>query len=320
MKVLITGATGLVGKAITKVLREQDISVHYLTTNKEKIVTSENYKGFYWNPEKGEIDVTCLEGITSIINLAGSTIAKKWTPSYKKKILSSRIDSLSTLKHAVDQLDSSQIEHFISASAIGIYPSSQVDLCDEKDVGVDDSFLGEVVEKWEEKINEFEKFPFNVATLRIGIVLSNEGGALPKMAKPIKSFVGAAMGSGEQWQSWIHIDDLAEMFVFAMTQNLKGVFNAVAPNPVTNAKMTNELAKVLKRPLFLPNVPQFVMKLLLGEMSYLLFASQRVCSKRIEKKGFTFQYPNIGQALSNIYESKKAKQSTSVTSFDKEYV
>ncbi|MEM9078298.1 MAG: TIGR01777 family oxidoreductase [Bacteroidota bacterium] len=320
MRVLITGATGLVGKAITKVLHDQGMSVHYLTTNKEKIVSSKNYQGFFWNPAKGEIDVACFDGVTSIINLAGSTIAKKWTPAYKKKILSSRIDSLSTLKYGVDQLDSSQIDHFISASAIGIYPSSQVDLCDEKDVGVDDSFLGEVVQKWEKKISEFEKFPFNVATLRIGIVLSDKGGALPKMAKPIKSFVGAAMGNGEQWQSWIHIDDLAEMFVFAMTHNLKGVFNAVAPNPVTNAKMTNELAKALKRPLFLPNVPRFVIKLLLGEMSYLLFASQRVCSKRIEKKGFTFQYPNIGPALSNIYESKKAKQSASVTSFDKEYV
>ena len=320
MKVLITGATGLVGNAITKVLHKHDIPVHYLTTNKQKIVSSDNYKGFYWNPSKGEIDTASFEGVTSIINLAGATIAKKWTPSYKEKVLSSRLDSLATLKNGLDTVDSSQIEHFVSASAIGLYPSSQIDLCDEKDAGVDNSFLGQVVQKWEEKINEFDSFPFNVTILRIGIVLAKEGGALPKMAKPIKNFVGAAMGSGEQWQSWIHIDDLAEMFVFAITDNLKGVFNAVAPNPVTNAKMTKELAKVLKRPLILPNIPKSIMKLVLGEMSYLLFASQRVCSKRIEKKGFVFQYPNIGSALENIYNFDSSKRDASVASFDKEYV
>ena len=320
MKVLITGATGLVGKAITKVLHQHDIPVNYLTTRKEKIVSSENYQGFYWNPSKGEIDIACFEGVTSIINLAGATIAKKWTPKYKKKVLSSRIDSLSTLSLGLDKVDSSQIEQFVSASAIGIYPSSQIDLCDEKDAGVDDSFLGQVVQKWEEKITEFKKYSFNVTTLRIGIVLSNEGGALPKMAKPIKNLVGAAMGTGEQWQSWIHIDDLAEMFVFAITHNVKGVFNAVAPNPVTNARMTKELAKVLKRPLFLPNVPKFVMKLLLGEMSYLLFASQRVCSKRIEKQGFVFTYSNIGSALEHLLGSSHPKSEDSLVSLDKEYV
>ncbi|MEO1378719.1 MAG: TIGR01777 family protein, partial [Cyanobacteria bacterium J06635_10] len=166
--------------------------------SKKKIVSSEKYQGYYWNPSEGEIDVACFDGVTSIINLAGATIAKKWTPSYKEKVLSSRIDSLSTLNLGLTKVDSSQIEHFVSASAIGIYPSSQIDLCDEKDVGVDDSFLGQVVQKWEEKISEFKKYPFNIATMRIGIVLSHEGGALPKMAKPIKNFVGAAMGSGEQ--------------------------------------------------------------------------------------------------------------------------
>ncbi|WP_435623040.1 TIGR01777 family oxidoreductase [Flagellimonas sp.] len=319
MKVLITGATGLVGKAITKVLHQHDIPVNYLTTRQEKIVSSDRYQGFLWNPSKGEIDLACFDGVTSIINLAGATIAKKWTPSYKEKVLSSRIDSLSTLSKGLDNIDSSRIEHFVSASAIGIYPSSQIDLCDEKDVGVDDSFLGQVVQKWEEKINEFKKYSFNVSILRIGIVLSNEGGALPKMAKPIKNLAGAVMGSGEQWQSWIHIDDLAEMFVFAITNNLKGVFNAVAPNPVTNEKMTKELAKVLKRPLLLPNVPRFAMKLLLGEMSYLLFASQRVCSKRIEKQGFVFTYSNIGSALEHLLGSSNPRPDDSLVPLDKEY-
>ncbi len=320
MKVLITGGTGLVGKAITSALHRQSIPVNYLTTRREKIKTSKNLKGFYWNPTTNEIDLSCFEDVTGIINLAGATIAKKWTSAYKKKVLESRLNSLDTLQHGLNQLDGSKIESFVSASAIGIYPSSQIDLCDEKDAGVDDSFLGQVVEKWEKKIAEFEKYPFHVATLRIGIVLSDKGGALPKMAQPIKNFVGAAMGNGEQWQSWIHIEDLAEMFIFVLRNNLKGTFNAVAPNPVTCAKMTKELAKVLNRPLFLPNVPQFIMKTILGEMSYLLFASHRVCSKRIEKKGFVFKYPNIGQALGQLLNTKSAKKTSEVISLDKEYV
>lgn len=320
MKVLITGATGLVGRAITKALLEQDVPVNYLTTKKGKIVSSPNHKGFFWNPASNDIDLYCFEGVTVIINLAGASIAKKWTSSYKQKVLSSRLDSLDTLKKGLEKSKNSKVKHFISASAIGIYPSSHTDLYEEKEPDVDSSFLGYVVEKWEKGISGFETLPLNVATVRIGIVLSDEGGALPKMVKPIKNYVGAIMGNGEQWQSWIHIDDLVQIFLFIISNKLKGTYNAVAPNPVTNAKMTKELAKVLKRPLVLPNVPQFMMNTMLGEMAYLLFSSQRVCSKRIEKKGFTFQYANIGAALHHLLGAKKSKQTSTVVALDKEYV
>lgn len=308
MKVLITGATGLIGGAIVKVLQSKGIAVNYLTTQKRKIEQSEDYQGFYWNPSKGELDMACFDGVDAIINLAGASIAKRWTPIHKKKVLSSRINSLRTLYKAIEKLDSS-IGLLISASAIGIYPDSLSKFYDEQEPHVDDSFVGEVAQKWEAEVNTFKNLGVNVSKIRIGIVLSDQGGALPQMALPVKKYVGAPLGSGEQWQSWIHIEDLAQLFVFILENDLDGVYNGVAPNPVTNAKMTKELARNLDRPLWLPHVPKFILKMLLGKMSYLLLASQRVSSKKIENEGFSFQHPNICLALQDIYTEKDEKAS-----------
>ncbi|MGB5377015.1 TIGR01777 family oxidoreductase [Muriicola sp.] len=303
MSVLITGATGLIGQAITQKLREQNIAVHYLTTRKGKIKKEEGFKGFHWDPKKGEIDMHCFEGVTAVINLAGSSISQRWTKSNKKKILRSRLDSLQTLRKGIENLKVSSIKSFVSASAIGIYPNSLDRYYTEDVTDVDSSFLGEVVSKWEEEISLFNNLKFSVAAIRIGLVLSQEGGALPAMAKPIKYYVGAAFGSGEQWQSWIHIEDLARQFLFVIDQELQGVFNGVAPNPVTNTKLTKEIAVVLNRPLILPNVPRGVMQLVLGDMSYVLFASQRVSSKKIEEEGFEFYHKNICNALESIFHT-----------------
>ena len=301
MRVLITGATGLVGQAIVKVLHQKGIPVNYLTTSKEKITSTEDFRGFYWNPSKDEIDLDCFDNVQAVINLAGTNIAKRWTPDHRRKVLSSRINSLRTLKKGLEKSKNKEVECLVSASAIGIYPNSISEYYDENETKVDDGFLGEVVQKWEAEADTFEKLNIDVAKIRIGLVLSKDGGALPKMAMPIKNFVGAPLGSGEQWQSWIHIDDLAQMFVFAVENNLKGVYNGVASNPVTNTKMTKELAKILERPLWLPNVPAFLLKTFLGKMSTLVLASQRVSSKKIEEEGFSFQYVNICQALKSLY-------------------
>jgi uncharacterized protein (TIGR01777 family) len=302
MKLLITGATGLIGRAIVELSNQQGIPVNYLTTQRDKIISNENFQGYYWNPGINEIDHRSFEGVTTIINLAGSSISKRWTADYKNEILYSRLNALKTLNDALGKIDTQKITAFVSASAIGIYPNSESSLYAEDEEGVDDSFLGEVVQKWENEIDALNHFGFSVAKIRIGLVLSKDGGALPELTKPMKSYLGAIFGNGKQWQSWIHISDLARLFLFVATNQLRGTYNGVSPNPVTHEKMVKEIANVLKAPIFLPNIPSFMMKLVLGEMSYLLFASQRASSKKIAKEGFVFEYPNIGNALRHFYD------------------
>ncbi|WP_158973776.1 TIGR01777 family oxidoreductase [Cellulophaga sp. L1A9] len=304
MKVLITGATGLVGNAIVTECHKNKIAVNYLTTRKSKIVDNENYSGFFWNPDKGEIDVNCFTGVTAIINLAGASISKRWTSSYKKEILSSRINSLRTLNAGLSKVDCASITSFVSASAIGIYPDSIKKFYSEDDEFKTEGFLSEVVKAWENEIDTFERFNFSLSKIRIGLVMSNVGGALPEMVKPIKFFVGSAFGSGKQWQSWIHIKDLAKLFVFAINNELNGVYNGVASNPVTNEKLVIKIASVLDKPLILPKIPASVLKLILGEMSALLLDSQRVSNKKILEEGFVFKYLNVCPALDSLYAKK----------------
>lgn len=320
MKVLITGATGLIGSEIVRLCQQRGIDVNYLTTRSSKISSEKAYQGFLWNPDTEEIDLKCFEGVSAIINLAGASISKQWTPSYKKEILSSRINSVQTLYKGLQKINTSQITSLVSASAIGIYPTSLSNFYTEDDIRVDDSFLGEVVQAWEEALQPFEKFDFNLAKIRIGLVMSNEGGALPEMAKPIKFYAGASFGSGQQWQSWIHITDMARVFLYAVENQLQGVYNGVGPNPVNNTKLVKEIGKVLNRPIILPNIPKFVMKLILGEMSYILFASQRVSSKKIEEEGFVFEYQNICRALEQIYLQNAKLASLNSSKDTKEYV
>lgn len=304
MKILITGATGLIGKEIVKACHKNNFDVHYLTTSKHKIQSIANYQGFYWNPDKNEIDIQCFENVTAIINLAGATISNRWTPEYKKVILSSRINSLRTLKSGLKKVNTSNIKSFVSASATGIYPSSITNFYEEDETYPVKGFLGEVVEAWEKEADTFTSFSFNVVKIRIGLVMSNKGGALPEMVKPIKFYAGAPFGSGEQWQSWIHISDLANIFLYAITQELNGVYNAVASNPVTNEKLTLKVADVLGKKILLPNIPQAFLKLILGDMSQLLFDSQRVSNKKILEEGFKFKYQNVCSALKPLYGKK----------------
>ncbi len=299
MRVLITGATGLVGQQVVKLCREKEIAINYLTTSKSKISHSETYKGFYWNPKAQEIDLDCFKGIDSIIHLAGATISKRWTPAYKKEILSSRTTSTKLLINALKG-ESHTIKHVVGASAIGIYSSSGINYYEESSKEFSRSFLGKVVQEWETEMNGFSELNIEVSKIRIGLVLAKNGGALSEMIKPFKFGAGTALGNGKQWQSWIHIQDLARLFLYVLEHHLGGVFNGVAPNPVTNKELTKSIAKVMRKPLFLPNIPQFFLKLVLGEMHILLFESQRVSSKKIENKGFQFEFHYLRPALENI--------------------
>lgn len=310
MKVLITGATGLVGKEVTRLCRAQGIIVHYLTTSQKKISSESDYKGFYWNPSTGELDDASLEGVDAIIHLAGATIAQKWTPESKQLIKDSRIKSANMLYDALVRFRESAspagksgnttVKHIISASAIGCYPSSSTKLYNEKYPTFATGFLGEVVQEWEESIQEFQKLDIATSLVRTGLILDEKEGALPKLVKPIRFFAGAPLGDGQQWQSWIHIEDMARIYMHILQEELIGIYNGVAPNPVTNEKLTKVTAQVIKKPLFLPNVPKKALKLALGEMATIVLESQLVSAEKIQQTGFVFNYPTVEQALENL--------------------
>ena len=258
MRILITGATGLVGSAISAVCRKRGDEVFYLTTSKEKLSETPGYKGFYWNPAKGEMDTGCFEGVDAIINLAGSTIARRWTPAYKKAIRCSRVDALHTLYNGLIR-SGEKIASLVSASAIGVYPSSFTHYYEEDTSETAGTFLGSVVADWEQAADRFSALDMQVAKVRIGLVLSMDGGALPAMVKPVQYYAGAAFGTGEQWQSWIHIDDLASIFMHLVENEFSGIYNGVAPNPVTQNKLMNGIAGILGKPIVLPNIPKWVL-------------------------------------------------------------
>ena len=298
-RVLITGATGLIGRELIKQLHDDNIAVNYLTTSKEKIENSENYQGFYWNPNEGEIDANAFRETSAIINLVGASISKRWTNKYKKIILDSRVESMNLLYNTLEKIDHN-IVHFISASGVNIYPNSKTKLYTEEDEEVDDTFLAEVVVAWEEAAAKFKDLGMEVSKVRTGVVLAKEDGAFPMLIKPIKLGVGAALGSGDQWQSWIHIEDIAGVYVFLLTNQLEGIYNAVAPNPVQNKKMTKMIASKLDNPLWLPNIPSFALKLLLGEMSVLVLEGQLVSSQKLEKLGYQFKFYNLENTLQDL--------------------
>lgn len=298
-RILITGATGLVGQEIVKQCHAKNIAVNYLSTSKDKLKNESNYKGFYWNPETKEIDAACFDDVEIIINLAGASIAKLWTAAYKKEILDSRIQSLNLLYNTIHE-HNIPIKQLVSASAIGIYPDSDTNYYEETFNEFGTGFLAEVSMQWETAALQFKQLNIDVSLIRIGIVLSNNDGALPKLVTPIKNFVGAALGKGNQWQSWIHIEDLALLFLYIIDNKLEGVFNGVAPNPVKQRELVKAIGKTINRPIVLPKVPSVVLKLILGEMSAVVLESQRVSSQKVENLGFQFTYHHLQPALEDL--------------------
>ena len=223
MKILITGATGLIGKELVAAFLENGHSVNYLTTSKGKIISKPNYFGYYWNPDQAEIDENCLINVDVIIHLAGASIAKRWTNAYKQEIIESRINSANLLFKTLKN-NPHQVQQIISASGTAIYPESETVSYDETTNSTEDTFLANVVKKWEESVDVFQKLGIKVAKIRTGVVFANNGGALPEMVKPIKMGFGATMGNGKQIQSWIHHKDLVNFYYFVFRVKLI-VFN-----------------------------------------------------------------------------------------------
>src|SRR5690606_7534956 len=210
-------------------------------------------------------------------------------------IIDSRVQSMKLIYETLQNIEHT-IEHFISASGVSIYPNSKTKLYTEEDTEVDNTFLAEVVVAWEAAAVEFKSLGMEVSKVRTGLVLAKEEGALPQLVKPIKLGLGAPLGSGEQWQSWIHIEDIAGIYLFILMNQLEGKLNAVAPNPVQNKKITKLIASKLDSPLWLPNIPAFALKLLLGEMAILVLEGQLVSSHKIEQLGYAFKFYNLENA------------------------
>lgn len=296
-RVLITGGTGLIGQKITELLQAQGMSVAVLSRRPDFV---RKIPAYHWDPDAQTIDASCLEDTIAIIHLAGAGVAdKRWTDSRKAEILHSRTRSTALL-HKLLRDHPNEVNTVVCASAIGYYGNDGLEMKTEESAPGKD-FLAQVTVAWENALDAFNDLDLRLVKIRIGIVLTMEGGALAKLAVPIQWWVGAPLGSGKQYMSWIHIHDLCGIFIYALkNDSLSGSFNGVGPNPVTNEELTREVARVLNKPLLLPNVPSFVLKGLLGEMASMVLGGTRVSSRKIEDAGYTFLYPDVSSALIDL--------------------
>lgn len=307
--ILITGGTGMVGRALTKVLIAKGHQVSILTRNP---TSSSNPKIAYyqWDIPNKTIDPAAILQADHIIHLAGAGVAdKRWNQARKQEIVDSRVQSGELLVHALKTMPN-QVQSFLSASGIGWYGPDTVKSLEQgfmEDAVADTAFLGETCRLWEQAVAPIASMGKRLAIFRLGIVLSNDGGAMVEFKKPVKFGIAAILGSGKQIISWIHIKDLCQIFVQAIEgAQFQGVYNAVAPEAVTNKHFILTLAKKMKGSFYLAfHVPAFLLKLVLGEMSIEVLKSAKVNSYKIQSAGFKHQYPTIDLALEELVQTSK---------------
>jgi uncharacterized protein len=293
--VLITGASGLVGSCLSKKLIEKGYHVATLGRKSEKNPSLQN---FSWNIEKKEIDENAFEKVDYIIHLAGANIGQgRWTVKRKKEILDSRIKSAQLLFQKITE-NKQQLKAFITASAIGYYGAVTTDKIFVETDHPSQDFLGETCRLWEESANRFESLGVRTVKIRTGVVLTYQGGALAKMITPVKIGLGASIGSGKQYMPWIHMDDLCNIYIKAIEDNnMHGAYNAVAPEHKTNREFSETLTKVLKKKVWLPNVPAIIVRIIFGKMAEIVLNGSRVSSNKLIQEGFQFKFPTLNSAL-----------------------
>ncbi len=296
--ILITGGTGLVGKQLQLKLIAKGFNVRILSSNK---ALCNNLTIFYWDITTNTIDANALKLVDYVIHLAGANIAeKKWTSLQKQLIIDSRTK---TTQLIVDSLkaNNQSLKAFISSSATGYYGAITSDkIYTETDCSASD-FLGTTCQQWENSVGAISALGIRTVILRTGIVLAKNGGAIAKLILPAKLGLSSALGNGNQFFPWIHSDDLCDMYLKAIEDvSMNGVYNAVAPQHVSNKDFTKAFVKSLNKPFFMPNVPAFLLKLILGEMAIMLLTGSRVSCHKIETTGFQFKYKTIDEALKNI--------------------
>lgn len=299
LNVVITGGTGLVGKRLAQLLISQNYNVTVLTRSKTLKSNSITYS--YWDVENKLIDIDVITKADYIIHLAGEGIAnKRWTKKQQIKILESRVKPLEFIYEILSTYHH-QLKSLISASGVGYYGARTLpQIFSEEDKPYPD-FLGDTCEKWEYVVFKFNDLNIRTVVLRTGLVLSKDGGVLAKMITPFKYNFGACLGLGKQYLPWIHVDDLCNMYLFAIQNNsIKGIYNACVADDTTNAIFTYKLAKQLKSRILFPNVPAFLFKLFLGKMSGIILEGSRVSNAKIKQEGFKFNYEELDEALLNL--------------------
>ena len=301
MNITLTGASGFVGGHVVKKLLADGHRVHVLGRRRSAGLPA-SAKFSEWNAAS-EPPPESIAGADAIIHLAGEPVAQRWTPQAKARIRNSRVEGTRLVVQALSRL-AQRPRVLVCASAIGFYGSRGEEILTETSAA-GQGFLAEVVTDWEREAQAAEPLGVRVTSLRFGVVLG-QGGALAKMLLPFRLGIGGRIGSGRQWMSWIHVEDVAGLILFAMENtDLRGSVNATSPQPVTNREFTSELAAALHRPAVFP-VPESALKLLLGEMASILLDSQRVLPKAAEAAGFRFRYPELGPALQDILAGRNS--------------
>ena len=307
--VLMAGGSGLIGTYLKKLLENNNYEVRTLSRN---LNDSENSSLFYWDPKHSELDIAVLKNVSYIIQLSGANIAeKRWTQKRKQELIDSRIQSTNLLYSKIIE-HKIPIKAFIVSAAIGFYGSETNDhICVETDtVGKD--FLASICQSLETASFKFKESNIRTVVIRTSIVLSPRGGALQKLITPIKFGLGAAFGSGEQIFPWIHLEDICNLFLYAVkNENISGIYNAAAPSVITNKEMITKCAAILKKPYWLPNIPAFLLSLLLGELALVLLNGNIISPQKILDTGFQFKYNNIDQALNQLLNPSGQTKSVS---------
>ena len=296
MKIVISGATGLIGRRLLKTLGTEGHSLSVLSRHAGANMPA-GVRVFVWDPMKGEAPAESLSDADAVIHLAGEPVAQRWSDDVKRRIRDSRVTGTRNLVAAMAKL-TRRPAVLISASAVGYYGSRGDEVLTEASAPGND-FLAETCAAWEKEAQAAEALGVRVVSVRTGVALDPRGGALARMLPPFKMGVGGKLAGGKQWTPWIHIEDLIGIYQLALEKPVRGPVNGVAPQPVTNAEFTRALAQAVKRPAIFP-VPGFALRALFGEMSEILLASQRVQPKQAEAAGYRFRFPLVGPALADV--------------------
>lgn len=296
--VIIAGGSGLIGERLTQMLLEKGYCVSWFSRSTG---IKASFRVYHWDPGNGIIQREGLVEGVHIVNLAGENIGSgRWTEDKKKRLTGSRIEGANLFFQTLKDLPG-KAKSYVSPSSVGYYGNRNGEVLTERSAPSED-FLGRLSRQWEAAARQMEELGIRTVCIRTGMVLSPAGGALPKLAAVAKRGLGAAFGSGEQWVSWIHLDDICRLYIAAIgDENMRGIYNGVAPDPVSNRELVTEIARVFGKRRWLPNIPAFALELALGEMHHTLTDSARVSAAKVLDAGFRFDFPKLRPALEELY-------------------